>query len=39
VGLSAVAVFAIPTAGVLHVIARDLIAFRRHGPPEMERTT
>jgi predicted PurR-regulated permease PerM len=30
------ALLAIPTAGVLHVIVRDLIEFRRHGPPEME---
>jgi predicted PurR-regulated permease PerM len=28
------ALLAIPTAGVLHVIMRDLIDFRRHGPPE-----
>jgi predicted PurR-regulated permease PerM len=27
------ALLAIPTAGVLHVVARDLIAFRRDGPP------
>jgi predicted PurR-regulated permease PerM len=33
------ALLAIPTAGVLHVIARDLIAFRRDGAPDMERTT
>jgi predicted PurR-regulated permease PerM len=37
------ALLAIPTAGVLHVIMRDLLDFRRQGPPEMaaapERTT
>ncbi len=29
------ALLAIPTAGVLHVIMRDVIDFRRHGPPEV----
>jgi len=32
------ALLAIPAAGVLHVIARDLIDFRRRGPPGTERT-
>jgi predicted PurR-regulated permease PerM len=32
------ALLAIPTAGVLHVIARDLIAFRRDGPPTEKGT-